>query len=323
VEKIDLGTCDPPFWARGGHAQTIWGHLLPSEGLRDPGELVEIPLEGGDRLSARYHAGRGDAVVYLFHGLAGTNDAGYMRRTARLALALGYGVYRVNHRGCGEGAGLARALYHSGRGEDLGAAIAFGRARHPGARAIAIGFSLSGSALLNLLTGLRGEHPPDAAITVNAPLDLRAHSRSLGMGLNRLYDARFVAQLRRDLRAKYALGHLPEDPSGWRGRSVHDFDAAFTARLSGFADREAYYDSCSTGPQLTKIRVPTVLLTAEDDPFVAYAPYAEAKLSPSTVLQAQRVGGHMGYVTSSGLGGGRWLDTALHRLLDSDPFRKT
>src|SRR5579872_1060681 len=102
-----------------------------------------------------------------------------MHRTAILALKRGYMVYAFNHRGCGLGAGLARHPYHSGRAEDLSAAIAFGRSQHPRARHVAIGFSLSANALLLLLGGERGKTLPDQAIAVNAPLDLETCSRSL------------------------------------------------------------------------------------------------------------------------------------------------
>src|SRR5262249_44632192 len=148
--------CVAPRWARGGHAQTIWGHVLPSKTASVSSERIEIAVSDGDRLVARYHApalcsrsgSRSGVLVSVFHGLSGDIDLDYMRRTTALALARGHAVLCVNHRGCGEGAELARRPYHSGRAEDLAAAIAWGRARHPDFRHGAVGFSLSANALL-------------------------------------------------------------------------------------------------------------------------------------------------------------------------------
>ncbi|MEZ4749818.1 MAG: hypothetical protein R3B54_04090 [Bdellovibrionota bacterium] len=70
-------------------------------------------------------------MVCLFHGLGGSAEADYMQRTARTCLELGLSVVRVNHRGCGEGEGLATEPYHSGRGEDIAAALEFTRKRFP------------------------------------------------------------------------------------------------------------------------------------------------------------------------------------------------
>jgi hypothetical protein len=165
--------CRGPWWSGKGHGQTVLPYLLHSPGPEKPGRLVEIPLPDGDQLAARLHEGeRGGVAVYFFHGLAGSIESGYMRRARKLAEDRGWHALAVNHRGCGEGLGLAKHPYHSGRGEDIGEAIRWGRANIPAAHHIAVGFSLSGNALLLLQAGYRGDTPPDFAIAVNAPIQL-------------------------------------------------------------------------------------------------------------------------------------------------------
>src|SRR5579885_2463070 len=175
--ELGLEPCVPPVWARGGHAQTILGHVLPSPLLRG-GERFEVKLGDGDILVGKRYAGGDDKAVCLFHGLSGSNDMDYMHRTAALALKRGYTVYSMNHRGCGSGQGLARHPYHSGRAEDLSAAVAYAKKRHPRGRVAAVGFSLSANALLLLLGGQRGETQPDYAVAVNAPIDLETSART-------------------------------------------------------------------------------------------------------------------------------------------------
>lgn len=297
-----------------GHTQTIWGHVLPSSPFPVKGELKEFELADGDRLRAHFFQGTSDVVTYVFHGLGGSAVRSYMKRTAAVCARAGHSVYLVNHRGCGEGKGLSRYPYHSGRGEDVSRVIELGRAAHPKARHLAIGFSLGGNALLCLLTGLRGSVLPDFAISVNAPIDLEAASRSISFGLNRvLYDCQFVLELRKHLVHSQASGLVDKKYQVPVTARLRDFDALYTAPAGGFESREHYYRTCSTAAHLGKISVPTVLLTADDDPIVPSSAYRGAQLSATTHLHVEKVGGHMGYLSRvrTPLGTYRWLDYAL------------
>ena len=309
---MKLEACVPPLWARSGHSQTLLGHLIPSPRLSAGGERVEIPLPDGDRLIGRFFGGESKTVVYFFHGLGGHTDADYMHRSAKVAQKLGHSVFLMNHRGCGEGRGFAKNPYHSGRGEDLSSVIAHGRSRFPKHRHLAVGFSLSGNALLVLLAGLRGDVKPDAAVTVNAPINLMSASKALKAGLNRIYDIRFVLECRREIQ----LRHGAEGARRFKVpvySTLYDFDNLYTAPASGFRDREDYYETCSTMNHLEKITTPTIVMTAQDDPFVHFEHYRAAKLSPNVSLHSEKVGGHMGYLSreKTPLGSKRWLDYAI------------
>ncbi len=308
---MKLEPCIPPAWAPSGHAQTILGHILPSPKLRSKGRRVEIAAGGGDKLIAFVQDGASSTIVYIFHGLAGSTDSSYMHRTSQLAQKLGHGVIMLNHRGCGEGAGLARELYHSGRAEDLSAAIAYGKRLFPRHRHVAIGFSMSANALLLLQSGRRGETKPDAAIAINAPIQLEQCSKLLHSGLNRLYDIKFYILCRRDVMRS------PSDPVlkaalPWLS-TMYAFDEIFTAPAHGFKNREDYYSTCSTRDVMSEITTPTVVITAKDDPFVAFACYEAARFSQSVHFHAEEFGGHMGYLTRNKTPNGtrRWQDYAI------------
>jgi uncharacterized protein len=319
----DLAPCLPPSWARSGHLQTVLGHLLPSPIRPVSGKSEDLALPDGDRLRLEWILGQESAsprqIVYLFHGLGGSTQAPYMRRTAEVARQLGMTVCLANHRGCGPGEGLAARPYHSGRAEDLSEVIRLGRERFPRAIHTAIGFSLSGNALLLLLSGRRGDTLPDSAIVVNAPIHLESAAIRLKKGLNRIYDLRFLRDCKRAILSRQRAGlierqkRFPIRP--WH--SLHDFDQIYTAPEGGFESREHYYSSCSTRDLLSGIRVPTVLIMAKDDPFVDYRDYIEARYSASLRLELQAYGGHMGYLSrqATPLGSNRWLDYAIHHYL--------
>lgn len=318
----------PPFWARSAHVQTVLGRYWPWS--RDPeiwgnvrGSQLQINLPDGDALKVEVFQPVGpesvDQVIYLFHGLGGSSESAYVPRTAQRFLSQGKtAVILGNHRGCGIGEGLAKAPYHSGRAEDLSAAIAEGRKLFPTARHLAIGFSLSGNALLLLLGARQNLVLPDAAISVNAPIDLASASTLLQKGFSRVYDFRFVLDAKIEIEKRVKKGMMAPIPISWTA-VLAEVDDLYVAPMSGFKDRHDYYARCSALPHLANIKVPTTLLTADDDPFVDIAAYRRARLSPTSQLHIVRGGGHMGYLSAreDERGSRHWLDQALPTLAGS------
>jgi len=304
-------TCQPPFWAGGPHAQTLTGHFMPSPAPVPPWELLDLKLADGDSLRIRRVRGQTGQVVHLFHGLGGSADSDYMRRAAALLWRQGHTVMAINHRGAGEGRGLATRPYHMGSTADISAMLQAGRDFFPGHMHLAVGFSLSATILLLLLSRDRakGLTLPDRALAVNPVVDLERTSLRMSKGLNRLYDFRFVHVLRGQIRERWESGLLPELPLLPLGMTLREFDEVFTARQAGFQDRSDYYTECSPGPHLRDVRVPTVILSALDDPIASARDFEGLALAPAIHLHAEPHGGHMGYM-SRGIHR-RWLDYAL------------
>lgn len=307
----------PPVWARNGHLQTLIAHFIPSPVLLDLGKRTEFPLADGDRLVGFVKEGHTKVMVSLFHGLGGSIESDYMQRSAILAESLGHSFAIVNHRGAGVGHGFARGAYHSGRGEDISDVLAVLRERYPDHLQVAIGFSMSGSMLLNLVSGRRGTVMPDAAITVNAPIDLHIGSQKLSEGFNRVYDIRFVHRLTQEIEKRQKAGLLSRNYEIPRFATVGEFDDIFTAVEFGFANRMDYYNQCSTWSHLHRIDVPTVMLTAADDPFIPVESYLDAQLSSAIRLHIEPIGGHVGYYAADNekYGTNRWLDYFLKKSL--------
>lgn len=306
--RATIPLCTPPMWATTGHLQTLLGHLLPSNVLTEKGTHLNVTLDKEtERIHSTYIKGTTNTAIYLFHGLGGTSEASYMQRTAIRARELGHHVFINNHRGCGPGAGLATEPYHSGRADDLSKVIAFGREMLPDHKHIAVGFSLSANALLLLAAKVRAEVQPDYAIAVNGPINLDRASINLQKGLNKIYDKRFTHELE-----SYMKRNRPQDVGDFSlVEDLRDFDERYTAPLGGFKNRADYYATCSAKQYLPKINIPTVIITAEDDPFVSVEDYREATYSPTTHVHIEKHGGHMGYLAKNGLGYTRWLDSAL------------
>ena len=301
--------CEPPFWAKGCHLQTLASQFLGSTPTELPWEKHRLVLPKGDALALQTLKGTTGVVVHLFHGMSGSTDEHYMRRTASRLHAAGHAILAMNHRGAGDGKGWAKDFYHAGSTGDIAAALRFGRERFPNHLHVAIGFSISASILLLLMGRDAAKGVPDLAIAVNPPADLEASSRRMGVGLNQAYDRYFANCLRPELLARLGSGPLLE------ATTTREIDELFTARMAGFPDRATYYAQCSCGPYLKSIRVPTVIITSLDDPLAPAADLLEQALSPSIHLHVEAFGGHMGYITSN-LPDRTWLNYAIEHYLD-------
>jgi predicted alpha/beta-fold hydrolase len=296
-----------------GHLQTLAGLSAPDRPEQAERHLVALP--DGDRVVLHDDRPAGWAehgrVALLVHGLCGSHRSGYLRRIALRLNAAGVRTFRIDLRGCGAGVALARQPYHSGRSEDLVAALDAIAGWCPRAPATLIAFSLGANIALKLL-GECGDRPPGRlarAVAVCPPVDLAACVVALRRYPARFYDRFFSATLVGQVRASPTLGEAAARIFANQAPTrLIDFDDAFTAPLSGFGDAATYYRRCSAAPLLPDIRVPTLILAAQDDPIVPCAPLLGAGLSASTTLQLTRHGGHLGFIA-----GGRrhWMDERI------------
>jgi predicted alpha/beta-fold hydrolase len=279
-----------------GHLQTIWPVLFPPPRVPLARERWETP--DGDFIDVD-SAGPRDAarLLVLFHGLEGGSDSHYARGLVAGFAAAGWRTAIPHFRGCsGEPNRLQRA-YHSGDSEEIDWVLR--RMNHP--HLCAAGVSLGGNALLKWL-GERGEGAANVvrrAAAVSAPLDLAASGRALDRGINRLvYTRHFLASLRPKSLAKLEVfPGLYERAAVAAARTFREFDDTVTAPLHGFRDAEHYWSASSSGPYLERIRVPTLVLNARNDPFLPeHALVAAArKAARDVLLEFPAHGGHAGF----------------------------
>ena len=231
----------------------------------------------------------------LFHGLEGCSDSHYARGIAAHAVRRGWRVAIPHWRGCSGEPNRTPRAYHSGDSAEVDWLLGKLEAQ------AAIGISLGGNALLKWL-GERGETAPQRlrrAAAVSAPIDLPAAGRALDRGLNRLlYTRHFLATLRPKSLAKLERFPGLYDAARVRAaRCFREFDNLVTAPLHGFRDVEHYWSEAASGPWLARIRVPTLLLNARNDPFLPeHALLTAARnAAPCVLLEFPRSGGHVGF----------------------------
>ncbi|MDH4174847.1 MAG: alpha/beta fold hydrolase [Betaproteobacteria bacterium] len=295
-----------PWWLPGGHLQTLYGALGPAPRVAWRRERWDTP--DGDFIELDWAGGAHGPLLALFHGLEGGSSSHYARKVAAQAQARGWRCVVPHFRGCSGAMNRLPRAYHSGDSAELDWIL---RRLRPD---FAAGVSLGGNALLKWL----GEQGADAAalvrraVAVSAPVDLAASGHALGGGLNRaLYARHFLVTLKAKAAAKIRLHRLPLDAARVQcARTLHEFDDQVTAPLHGFRDADDYWARASSGPFLERIRVPTLLLNALNDPFLPRAPLAAAtrRASRDVMLEFPETGGHAGFP-----GRGHWL---ARRILD-------
>jgi predicted alpha/beta-fold hydrolase len=132
---------------------------------------------------------------------------------------------------------------------------------------------------------------------------------------NRLYQWNFVKDLKRRMRRKdrFWPGRFDMGLLG-RIRTVRQFDDAYTAPHFGFNGADDYYYRASAMRIVERIRIPALVITAEDDPFVPPAPFQDVRLSgnPCIELDVCPHGGHCGFVgPASGEDDGYWAENRI------------
>jgi predicted alpha/beta-fold hydrolase len=313
----------PPFYPffKNPHLSTIAGNFWRRpDSSRWPVQSVIYETEPNVRVLV--HAQRPDGPprgeLILVHGLEGSSNAGYARSLVHAALTAGYATHRVNLRSCGGTEALALSNYHSGQTGDVLHILRKLR-RTTSAPLYLCGFSLGGNVSLKLAGELGDEaaHLLAGICAVSTPIDLAACATALGKRENLIYDRRFLFALTRKIRRRarqapdlYTIEHLENV------RTIYDFDDFYTARLFNFGTAANYYRTQSSNQFLDRIRVPTLMIVAKDDPLVPFQVYDHPafQLNPYLRLLAVDHGGHLGFIAR-----GRprfWLDGVILDWID-------
>lgn len=296
----------PAWWIPGGHLQTLWGKLFRRQ-TPAPTVLERWDTPDGDFLEIhRLAAEAGAPRVLLLHGLEGTVRSHYAQALLNEAARRGWGADLLIFRSCGSELNRTRRFYHSGETSDVGFVLDRILDEFPASPLALVGVSLGGNVLLKFL-GERGANlPPQlkAAVAISVPFDLARSSRRINRGFSRFYQRFFLNSLRK--KAQEKARRFP-DLAPLRSiaslRTLEDFDNLITGPLHGFRDAQDYYARSSSLPYLTKIRLKTLLFSAEDDPMLPAEVLNEvreaARENPALEIDFVERGGHAGFITGS------------------------
>lgn len=299
------------------HVQTLLPRLLPYPRLARDIENLELP--DGDFVELNW-VKPGPAAVdaplfVLFHGLEGSFRSPYARWLLDTASRMGWRAVLMHFRGCGSLPNRLPRAYHSGDTADAYWLISELSRRYPKALKVAAGVSLGGNMLLKLVAEQGGGLDLAGAIIVSAPLDLAACAETLHQGFARVYERHLLNALKDKVAPRLDRGELPlalNAEALARIDSLRGYDDAVTAPLHGFRDAGDYYRRASAGRLLGEIELPTLILHADDDPFMPAGLYERLPPPSDAVrLEISHHGGHVGFMERRGHRLQPWLARRL------------
>ena len=302
---------------QNGHLMTVfvWARPRTFPQLPPPEDrLFEVAPDTRVLAHCHWQKDRARAPLLIgLHGLEGSSNAHYMRGLADKAFARGFNVVRLNQRNCGGTEHLSAGLYHSGLTTDANHVIREVAARDGISRIVVAGYSLGGNLALKL-AGDYGDAPPPqlrGVAAVSPVADLEACIRALEQPRNFIYQWNFVRSLKGRMRRKAQChpGRFSLEPLR-QIRTVRQFDAAYTAPNFDFVSAEDYYYRASALRVVDRIRVPTLIITAEDDPFVPADTFRHTSITGNEHIKLflMRHGGHCGFLTTADGDDGYWAE---------------
>jgi predicted alpha/beta-fold hydrolase len=304
--NISDGIFEPHAWLRTGHLQTMASAFAPRKFSLPEGEERLFRVDEETQLMGICHwqavKGLDVPVIVTVHGLEGSCDSNYARGIADKAWARGFHAVRMNQRNCGGTERLTPTLYNSGMSGDYAAVLRELAEKDGFTKIFFAGYSMGG----NLVTKMAGEFADGApkelrGVSAVCPaLDLSACADALERADNYFYQRHFVTGLMARYREKQRLFPERYSTNGLGPiRSVREFDDEITAPAFGYRDAEDYYEHVGAKNVIDRVRVPMLMITAQDDPFVPYASLLKARVgeNPSVKFVAPRHGGHCGFIS--------------------------
>jgi predicted alpha/beta-fold hydrolase len=298
---------EPHPLLKSGHAMTIAAvYAIRRFDLPVPEERL-FQVEPDSRLLAHCHWQADKRpetpVLVIVHGLEGSSESNYIRGIAEKAFHRGYHVIRLNQRNCGGSERLTPTLYNSGMSADYCAVLDELSGADGFENIFFAGYSMGG----NLVTKMAGEYGDAAPAALRGicavcpPLDLSACADALERTDNYLYNRYFVTRLLSRYTRKMQIFPDRYQRNGFkRIRTVREFDDKITAPSFGYRNAEEYYEAAGAKKVVGQVQVPTLMITAQDDPFVPYGSFLAARLEDNPCIRflAPQHGGHCSFISN-------------------------
>jgi predicted alpha/beta-fold hydrolase len=169
-----------------------------------------------------------------------------------------------------------------------------------------------------MLAGEEAERAPRelaGVCAVSPTIDLRSCVDAIEWRSNRLYKYSFLRSMKNRIRRKQKLFPELYDTKGLgRIRKLIEFDERYTRVGGGFTSVDDYYERASAKRVVPQIRKPSLVIHAQDDPFVPFEPFRDPSLvqNPYLIFIAPENGGHVAFVGEDGKGEDRfWMENRV------------
>lgn len=316
---IENANYNPQLIFKNKHFNTIYRTFFQKSNFSYKRKRIET--EDGDFLDLDFSEVGSKKVVLIIHGLEGSSNSNYVQTLALVLNNTNFDTVSINLRGCSGEANRLLSSYHSGKTDDLDTIFDFLKQQNCYEEYYIVGYSLGGNMALKF-TGEKGSaisNEIKKTVGISVPCDLQGSSERLSSFWNKIYMQRFLVTLKQKALAKskkFPDSFLDKEKIQ-NAHNFYDYDNLYTAPVHGFANALDYWSKCSSKQFIPEIKIPTLLVTAKDDPFLSDScfPIKEAKDNNYFTLEMTKFGGHVGFndkfLTKEGL----WLENRIANFL--------
>ncbi|MBC7409064.1 MAG: alpha/beta fold hydrolase [Arcicella sp.] len=283
---------------RNPHVSTIYPSVFRKvNGIDYNRERLE--LSDGDFLDIDWSkSSENNIKLAIFtHGFLGNSTRPYVLGGVKAFNLVNYDALVWNHRGLGGENNRFEKITTHGSSGDLEEVINYVLSKKKYTEIILVGYSKGGNISLKY-AGEKSENIPiqiKKIIAISSPTDLQGSVDV--MGKHGFYSERFKTKLVKFLLNRSAMidNQMLKDFSTFK--YLDDFTDNYIAPLHGFKNGREYYEQCAAMNVVDKIRVPTFILNAKNDPVLSEscAMLEVAKKSDYIFSELPKYGGHCGF----------------------------
>ena len=236
-------------------------------------------------------------LAIFTHGFLGNSTRPYLLGGVKAFNLANYDALAWNHRGLGGENNRFEKITTHGSSNDLEEVINYVLSKKQYTEIILVGYSKGGNISMKY-AGQKAENIPTEIkkiIAISSPTDLQGSVDV--MGKNGFYTERFKTKLIKFLLNRSELIDNQTLKYFSKFKYLDDFTDNYIAPLHGFKDGRDYYEQCAAMQFVDKIRVPTLILNAKNDPSLSEscAMLDVAKHSDYIFSEVPNHGGHCGF----------------------------
>ena len=281
------------------HIQTLIPHIFRKVEYSYVRERISTP--DNDFIDLDWGKVDSDRLCILLHGLEGSSDSTYVKGLARAINKRGLDIVVLNYRGQSGELNKLVSCYHSGKTDDIDVVLRHIITSSKYKSIQLVGLSIGGNLTLKYLGEKGSKISPliKKAVVLGCPIDLESTSNHFDKKESRFYLKYFMNSWKKKLLQKAITFPDKIDKKKVKAiRNFWDLDNYYTGPFHGFKDAKEYYNEVSAINYLEKIAIPTLMITAENDPFLPKENYPIDIASKHDLLYLEitKDGGHLGFM---------------------------
>ena len=290
----------PTPWLFNKHLQTIYGLRLRGRSSYKP-QREDVFFQDGGQTTIEYFMKENlpdDApILYIVHTLGGGSRESCTNFMAMHFMKNSYRVIICSCRGCNGSKITSRRFFNGYQTDDLNTIILHVNQKFTKAKnKFLIGFSLG--SMVAAQYGLDcDEKNIDGIICISHSIKCFEGLKLIETPINmKLYYEPMMKNLKR-LMQKSSFYTEEEKKQVMKARNFKGFDDIVTSKNMGLNNAEEYYQLLELKPKIPKIKVPTLFILSEDDPFTKaeWIPVEDIQKSKFVAFITTKEGGHTGF----------------------------